>query len=336
MRFRTEMLFCLSLLAVPHTVARAQELKPYSLQFNTDLRARIGSTGASKATAYDNAVGLGLRLAPGWQFRYTGGQQNANGLTGYGGIFNKFVTQEAALERQWASGLRMELGIVRLPFGLYDNREMYAAGIIDYPLLRGDYALQSVNWGVPGIRIGGGSPRLQGELAVFGGQSAGMWNNLNNTRGVAGRIQVYQGNLILGVSHWNGSQSVSRRNPGERGTQVTGLDMRYTLPHLLLRGEYLAGNLGGERADGWYLDFYYHLPKYEKFTFVGRVEEFRPKSNSGIGKQWTLGLRYTLNSDWILALNWRRNNGIPYSGTWTPPTTRSGDLFFQVYHKFNL
>lgn len=322
----------LSALALP---CGAQETKPFTLQFNLDLRARLASTGDSKATAYQNSVALSWRLAPGLHFRYEGGQMNAPMLTGFGARFNHIITQEAALEKEWGAGNRAQLGIVRLPFGLYDSRETYASGLIDYPLLRGDYALQSVNWGVPGIRIGGSNKNFQAEMAVFGGQSAGMWNNLNNTQGVAGRLQFYHKDLILGVSHWNGSQSTSFASGGPQDTHITGMDIRYTRPHLLLRGELLTGTLAGEKATGWYLDAYYHLPKYQKWTLVTRAEAFQPENDRRWSKQLTFGVRYTLDSNWILAMNWRRNNGLNYRPGWTPPTSRSGEFFFQVYRKLN-
>ncbi len=86
---------------------------------------------------------------------------------------------------------------------------------------------------------------------------------------------------------------------------------------------------------GWYLDIYYHLPKYEKFTLVARLEALTPGKDDPVGKQVTLGVRYTADAHWIFSLHWRRNNGSSsYKPSWTPYAGRSGDFLFQVYRKF--
>ncbi len=307
-----------------------------SIKFNIDLdmRSRIASTGTSQAGIYEGTFGFRAKLMDGLHFNYAHSQNNAYIINGFGRKVKHDITQEAALEKSWRSGERLQLGIVRLPFGLYNSQETYTSGLIDYPLVRGDYALQSVNWGVPGVRFGGGSSQIQGEVAVFGGQSSGVWNNLNNTRGVDARVQLYRGNTILGLSHWAGSSSTDFHSPGEQVTHVSGLDIRYTLPRLVLRGEYMLGKLAGDNLNGWYLDAYYRLPKYEKMTLVARVEQFKPGSDEFMSKQITLGARYTLTPEWILAMNWRRNNGKNYP-TWTPGTRKGGDVFFQVYRKLS-
>ena len=147
------------------------------------------------------------------------------------------------------------------------------------------------------------------------------------------RLQTYAGGAVLGVSRWDGTQSSSFNYAGRQATHLTGVDMRYTLPHLLLRGEYLFGKESEGNMRGWYLDAYYHLPKYEKWTLVARIEELKPTSDLPNLRQLTLGARYTLDKHWILAANWRRNQGGGYSPNWTPLTGSGGDFFFQLYRK---
>jgi hypothetical protein len=185
------------------------------------------------------------------------------------------------------------------------------------------------------VKWQGGSPKLQGELAVFGGQASGVWGNRNNVKGTAFRLQTYHRDLIFGVSRWDGRQSASLDAPGPQSTHMTGFDMRFTRPHLLVRGECMFGTLGGNSMRGWYLDLYYHMPKYERVTWTARLEEFQYAQNNPFNKQVTLGVRYTLDRNWILAVNWRRNNRANDLRSWTPPTGRSGELFFQVYQKVN-
>ncbi len=149
------------------------------------------------------------------------------------------------------------------------------------------------------------------------------------------RLQAYTNGVVMGISRWDGTQSSSFTVAGRQGMRLTGLDVRYTRPHLLLRGEYLFGQEAGETMRGWYLDAYYHLPKYAKWTLAARIEELKPASNLPNLRQLTLGMRYTLDKHWILAANWRRNQGGGYSPAWTPLTDSGGDFFFQIYRKSN-
>jgi hypothetical protein len=328
--------FVVGCLLVLARFSHAQDERPTQVQINLDMRSRLASEGASHSALYSSGVVLKSRLAPGLEFTYDGGQSNARILTGNGGRFNRFITQEAVIDREWGAN-HLQMGIVRLPFGLYNNEETYASGLIDYPLARVDYALNAVNWGAPGVRWSGGTPTFQVEAAGFGGQGAGVWGNLNNVAGGTVRMQTYFKGIILGVSRWDGTQSANL-TPGEAGAQPThfsGVDLRLTRPHLLLRGEYLFGVLGNEQMHGWYLDAYYHLPKYYRWTLVSRVEGFQAESNVATTKQLTLGFRYTLDRNWIFAFNVRKNTGIPYRPTWTPSTLQGADVFFQVYRKLS-
>lgn len=316
----------------------AQERRSVSFRLDSDFRSRLATSGQSRTGLFSNTLFLDAHLNPNWRFRYQGRQTNAPNLTGEGDAMriNRFITQEALLEKEWGAQ-RLQLGIVRLPFGIYNHSETYASGLIDWPLVRVDYQFLAVDHGVPGVAWSGGNPRLQVETAWFGGKSSGVWNDLTNLGGAAFRLQTYQAGLILGYSRWDGYRTTippGLPDGARNGVHLNGLDVRYTRPHLLLRGEYIVGNSGGINVHGWYLDAYYHLPKYLRFTLTGRLEEFKPDPSIPLSKQMTFGLRYTLNSDWILAVNWRRNNGPTYKMTWTPPTGGGGDIFFQVYHKF--
>jgi hypothetical protein len=63
----------------------------------------------------------------------------------------------------------------------------------------------------------------------------------------------------------------------------------------------------------------------------------QPSSNGPTGFQQTVGVRYTASAQWVLALNWRHNNGASmYRGAWTRGSAGGGDLCLQVYHKLTL
>lgn len=325
---------CLIGIGVP---CLGQEANRTTAQLHFDLRFNQPSEGSSRGTLYSGALLVNSRLAPGLQFVYNGEENNAPLLNGKGGRFRKFVTQKALLRKEWRDQ-QVQVGVMRLPFGLYNTEETYASGLIDYPLARVDAGLNAVDWGVPGVGWSGGSPTVQFEAVGFGGQSAGVWSNVNNASGGAARVQTYFDGVILGVSRWDGTLSTSFR-PGEAGAQpthMTGLDLRWTRPHLLVRGEYLFGTLANAQMHGWYVDAYYHLPKYQRWTLASRLEEFQANTRVRSVWQYTVGVRYIQDRDWTLALNWRLNSGVPYRGTWTPDTAGAGDIYLQAYRKIKL
>lgn len=303
------------------------------VQLNLDTRARVASGTTGQGGLYGSGLSLKSRLGSGLSLNYWGAQNNHAAIFGTGGRFNSFITQEATLQKDWKDQ-QLQLGIIRMPFGLSNFSEMYASGVIDYPLIRGEYQTMGVNWGVPGIRFNGGSPNLRIEAAAFGGQGAGVWGNMDNLSGASFRVQGYYKDFIVGLSRWDGTMSAKFGHPTRGGVHFTGVDLRYTRPHLLVRGEYLFGQMSDEHPQGGYVDIYYHLPKYHRWTLVARMENFRAALDDSWMNQWTLGFRYTMSRDWVFALNWRTNNGRNYGyNTWTPGTAGSGDVLFQVYRK---
>jgi|GEM_PF-1472229 len=327
MRMRTFLLLWMSVAILVSAVgsSHAQPSGQPAIELDFDFQARLAAVGNSSSSLHSSTVQLTDAFNSSWKVNLYGADRR--------GVF---LAQQASVEKQWGNQ-RLQGGIIRLPFGIYDLQETYATGLIDYPMARSDYRLNSVTWGVPGIAWSGGSPNLQVEAAGFNGRSAGVWSNPNIVGGEALRVQTYSKGLILGASHWDGYMQFGPDTSPHRGVSVSGLDVRYTRPHLLLRGEYLAGRLSGLQMHGWYLDAYYHLPKYAKFTLVGRLEELKPGSDLPRGQQVTLGVRYTAAPDWIFSVNWRKNNGESmYEYSWTPPAGKGGDFLFQVYHKLPL
>lgn len=297
-----------------------------------DLRARIPDTGK---------VSSGLHSS---YFRLTGGSSDPRGLhINIFGLdqYGAYRWQQATVEKEFGGqGNRLpdciQVGQIRLPFGIYDFQETYSSGLMDYPIPRGDYGFDSVNWGVPGIAWSGGTSAIQGDLAAFSGTGNGVWGNTQHVHGVAGRAQVFlPPNAILGFSGWNGGQASFPHSPS-RPVHLGGVDLRYTLSHLLLRGEALGGALANaRRMRGGYLDAYYRLPGIETVTLVGRVEALKPDDNVPQSHQLTLGVRWTASRDWTLAANWRRNNlKHAYPFNWTPSAEGRGDLYLQILRTF--
>ena len=303
---------------------RAQTPAPVvTAEMDLDLRSRVAAVGQSGSKLQSTALRLRTDLTPDVRLKFYVTHQ-------YGAV----GVQEAAVEKDWGGTAgRAQAGLVRVPFGIYDTRETYASGLIDYPMPRGDYYYHSVDWGVPGAAWSGGSDRLQVEAAAFGGRGSGIWNNQVRLQGAAVRAQTYAGTAILGVSRWDGALQDVPTSPTLRRVGMTGLDLRYTRPQLLIRGEYLWGTLAGDRMRGWYVDTYYRLPGQERWGLAARLERLKPGDDYAESRQITLGIRCVATPDWTLAVNWRRNNGPFYAPTWTPAAGRGGDVYFQAYHR---
>ena len=292
-------------------------------ELDFDLRGRLASSGVSGTKLYTSALRTSMTLAPGVRVQLYG--THRYGLS---------AIQQASIEKEWGGMAgTASAGVVRLPFGIYDPRETYASGLIDYPLARGDYAYHSVDWGVPGVTWSGGPANFQIEAAGFSGRGTGIWDNTGRIRGGAVRAQTYTGNAILGFSRWDGAMQETPAAPGTQPVHLNGFDLRYTKTQLLVRGEYLFGTLAGGQMTGWYLDTYYRLPQHEKWSLVGRLERLKPTVDDPEARQLTLGVRYVAARDWTLALNWRHNNGPAYGQYWTPAAVGRGDVYLQAYHR---
>ena len=292
-------------------------------ELDLDLRARVASVGASGTNLYTTSLRTERTLAPGLSVQFYGTHR-----------YERYGLQQAAIEKEWGGTAgQAQAGVVRLPFGIYNPRETYGSGLIDYPLARGDYAYHSVDWAVPGVAWTGGPANLQVEAAGFSGRGTGIWDNEGQIRGGAARAQTYAGDAIFGLSRWDGAVQNTPTSSRIQPVHMTGLDLRYTKAQLLLRGEYLFGTLSGGQMTGWYLDAYYRLPQQERWSLVGRVEALKPGTNLAEGRQLTLGVRDVVARDWTLALNWRHNNGPGYGQYWTPSASKGGDVLLQAYHR---
>ena len=317
-------LACLSFLAP----VRAQSSAPAINEIDLDFRTRYDSYSATGSRLAALTLRNETPLAPGVRFRVYAAHR-----------YGLDAAQEAVVEKDWGGTAgRVDAGLVRVPFGIYDPRETYASGLIDYPMTRGDYAYHSVDWGAPGVFWSGGPANLQIEAAGFGGKGTGIWDNASEVSGGAVRAQTSLssdrlGSAILGLSRWDGTLHDKNTSLVSRPVHMTGLDLRYTRNELLLRGEYLFGTLAGSQDRGWYLDTYYRLPRQQRWTLVARVEALKPDDRFAESRQLTLGVRAVLSPDWTLAANWRTNNGHSYGPNWTLSAPGRGDIFLQAFRR---
>jgi hypothetical protein len=309
---------------------------PVATEVTLDLRSLVPDQGKTKSLLHSSAFSLQTRdgLIPGaWRV-------NVLGLNQYGAFRWQQATVETDVKGGTGSSLpqRLQAGILRIPFGIYDFRETYASGLIDYPMPRVDYAYNAVDWGAPGAQWTGGTSTVQVEAAAFDGQGIGVWGNLNGVDGAALRLQTYAPpGLVLGVSGWSGHLEEYPGQGTRERVDLAGIDWRYTIPNLLLRGEAITGTMAGSHTKGAYLDAYYRIPGAERLTLVARGEMLKPDTVQPESQQITLGCRWNLGPDWTLATNWRRNNLLhAYHFTWTPPTHGRGDLLFQALRRFTI
>ena len=332
---------CVFLFLMPFAaVARAQEATANpattTAEVTLDLRSRAATNTAVSSELYSTYANL-----------------RTNALLGRGQYINlravnqyrAFRWQRASIETDLRVGkgqgdppLRLEAGVVRLPFGIYDFDETYASGLIAYPLPRSDYAFNAVDWSVPGATATGNIGAVQVEAAAFGGQGAGVWGNVNGVDGKSVRLQTeVSSGAIVGASYWRGHQAAALHNPLRGRVHLGGLDMRYTRSHLVLRGEALAGTLAGSATQGAYLDAYYRLPGIETVTLVARGEFLKPDAALPTSRQVTVGGRWNASGQWVVSANWSQNNlARAYTSTWTRPTGRGGALLVQVLRRFSL
>lgn len=312
---------CFGLILLGSRTLGAFAQSPFTGELDMDLRGYATPQGGFSSQLY--AVTL------------QGNADLGNGASAYvdgSRSYSRALIQSANVAKDTGAAGIVSAGIIRVPFGIYDTRETYESGLIDYPIARGDYETDSVDWGVPGVAWTGGTPVVQVQAAAFDGIASGDYGNQDYVGGGAERLQLYNGSLILGVSRWDGILSPDTTYTDRQVVQMTGVDWRYTLPQLLIRGEYMAGILGEDSMHGAYTDIYYHVPKYAPLTIVGRIEIVSPEAGVPPNRQITTGFRYIIAPGWNFAANWIKNNGPPYWYTWSRAATGGGRYEFQIYH----
>src|SRR5260221_627470 len=111
-----------------------------NFELDFDFRTQFVQGVTAQSRLYSDVIRAKTSLAPGLNVEFYGAHK-----------YKDVLAQQATVEKDWGSQ-RLQLGIIRLPFGIYDYRETYASGLIDYPMPRVDYSLNSVDWGVPGAQ----------------------------------------------------------------------------------------------------------------------------------------------------------------------------------------
>jgi hypothetical protein len=168
-------------------------------------------------------------------------------------------------------GLRWRFGRLRSQFGHSDWDDYFYTGFVRPPLMRiTPFAPGPVLARLDaGADIRGGSPTLEYTLGVIDAHAQSMDVFPRRPDHLVARAQTYVGGLILGLN-----ALVNNRSGGAQ-TRLYDLDLRWSVPQLIVKGELLAGTMADRLARGYYLDLYFHPITLYKTTLLARVEGTR-------------------------------------------------------------
>lgn len=196
--------------------------------------------------------------------------------------------------------LRWRIGRFRAAYGHSDWSECYYTGFARTPLLRDALlgASLRLNRLDTGMDVSGGTGPAQYQVGWIDARS-GSYDVLSlRPDHLVARVQLYQDNLIVGLS--------ALLEPGAssaKGTRLFGLDWRWSIPYMQIRGEFVKGNTSTGRAQGYYLDLFYHPPGLERTTFLARAEAITsPVHDVGTGELYTVGVKQVISPLLTLSL----------------------------------
>jgi hypothetical protein len=205
--------------------------------------------------------------------------------------------------RRGPGAQRLRLGRFQVPFGIYNRSELYYVGLVIDPIVK-YYPFEGPHLGrsEQGIGYLGASGAWQVEGALFG-DDGGVEGFAPSGGEGSLRVQRFTGPLILGLNALRGH--ALHPDSGQRGTvRFFGLDVRYSRPTLILRGELLSGRVPGGSPRGFYLDALYHPVSLHRVTFVGRAEAAQGQPVTGRRyRRQTVGFKWDLGRGTTLAIN---------------------------------
>ena len=188
---------------------------------------------------------------------------------------NRIQVIEAYGERMFHPGgaiASVRAGRFRTPFGISSASEHAYLGFTRAPLIRYDgyFALSNNNL-EHGVDVVAGAPNLNVEVALGAPADVGLQPRRSGLDSTV-RVQGYYGPLVIGVSHLRTLPSDAV--PFVTGhANFTGIDARFTLGGVQLRGEWLTGQpFDTTTTTGWYADLILHRTFMGPVTAVARIE----------------------------------------------------------------
>jgi len=213
-------------------------------------------------------------------------------------------------------------GRMRTAFGLSDWSELYYNGFNHIPMI-------ASNTLTPGVRlmrddtgvettVSLGDTQLQ--VAAIDTRSTTYQLAPREFRHGAVRAQRTIAGALVG---FNALKSFNDTN------DVYGVDVRWSVPHFLVKGEAMQGQ-GGDSAKGYSLDVAYRPPRLSRTQLVARTERLERPSRGDFSLH-TLGLRQILSRYLSVNVNygWSRAS----NRTFTPSSSLRGwslQTMFQV------
>ena len=273
--------FAVAFAGVAHVApARAQ-----SLTTELDLTTGYSSEDDVKAVAAqlrlfgEAKAGIRFNIEGTWARRSKDTTDAFGTAYPYGDRIN---VSEAYAERlfQRGSGLvGIRLGQYRTPFGISGRSDYAYAGFLRAPLIRYDgYWALTNSFLEQGVDLVVGTPRLSVEASLGAPGDIGLAQRRSGLDSVV-RVQGYYGAFVVGVSHINSEPYVPAvYAPGR--LSFTGVDARWTLDGVQLRGEWITGQpWTGPETNGGYVDAIVHRPFMGPVTAVFRTERLNYTSD---------------------------------------------------------
>ena len=136
------------------------------------------------------------------------------------------------------------------------------------------------------------------------------------------RYQGYVQGLTYGVSALTDSKGLGKDE------RLLDLDLRYTTPHFIARGEMLGYSTTGSTNEGFYVDLYHRPAGWQDVLFVGRFEAYHFSKGTRLGRKerTTLGAKVRAPFDSTLMVNYIFGpsiNGFFLGGAWAIGLTKT-------------
>ena len=291
---RTLVLACLAMMLAPGPLAAQSRA----------ASAEISITGGASTQNIEAAatqVRLFGEVAPDLRFYVEGSWASRSGIAsdafGAAYPYDKRVRAIEVYGEKIFRGETLLAGVragrYRTPFGIYGRSDHAYSGFLRAPLIRYDgYWTVSNNHLEGGVDLFAGRPGLQIETSLGIPQDVGTAVRRRGLDRVV-RVQGYRGALIAGVSHVR-SNPYERRSFAAGEAVFTGVDLRWMLGGMQLRGEWITGQpFDGPSTTGWYVDAIVHRPELGPVTLVGRAEEldYDARVHSRYMRRYTVGAR---------------------------------------------
>jgi len=204
---------------------------------------------------------------------------------------------DATVEYKISKFLKLTGGQFKIPFSLENIttdtklETINLSQVVEALAARSNDIIGNQNGRDVGVQIGGEINKFSFATAIVNGSGINVADT-NKQKDLVGRIIISPiKELSLGGSFYQGRYALNSSREGERNR--TGLEFTYIVDQFDLKGEYIKGNDGSTRKEGWYLQAgYFFLPK--TFQSVAKIDVY----NSNVAKANNDVKRYTLGANW--------------------------------------